>query len=149
MCSFAISGRNRPRAASLRCRNWRRGQTSSSRSKRSLALIRQHRRARSASSRSHRIKISESRPFSALEHAVAGFLRAELPRKDLSIEKRGEVHDDGAFALGILVSSHLAIGGSEKRMRLHLDRPSGTTGEGAITALDRFGVAAKEKIRKA
>ena len=79
---------------------------------------------------------------------IASFLRAKLPGEDLGIE-REEMHDDHPLALGILSSPHLGIGGRKKRMRLYLDCSSGTAGEGAIAALDRFGVAAKEKIRKA
>jgi hypothetical protein len=84
-----------------------------------------------------------------VEHTVASLLRAELPRENLGIEERGEVQDDGTLALRILISSHLAINGREKRARLDLYCSSGTARQGAITALDGLGVATKKKIRKA
>src|SRR5215472_13378561 len=78
---------------------------------------------------------------------VAGRLCAELCRKAAGIEKRREMGDNNALAFGVLVSAHLRICGCKKRMRLSLDAASGATGEGAITGLDRFAVAAEEIIR--
>ena len=45
----------------------------------------------------------------SVEHVVAGFLRAELRGENPGIEERGETHDDGALALGILSPAHLRI----------------------------------------
>ena len=78
---------------------------------------------------------------------VTGLLRADLPGEDLGIEEWSEVQDNHAFAFCLLVSSHLGIGGCKKRMGLQLNGAGGTAGEGAVTALDRFGVAAKENWR--
>ena len=85
----------------------------------------------------------------SFENVLAGLLRAELSSEDLGIKKRGKMQDNDALALGILVPTHLGIGGRKKWMRLQLDGTGRAAREGAITALDRLGVAAKEKIRKA
>jgi hypothetical protein len=87
--------------------------------------------------------------FQPFEDVVAGLLGAELLGENSRVEERGKVHDDDTIALGILVSSHLGVGGSKERTGEHLNAAPGAAGESAVTALDRFGVAAKEKIRKA
>ena len=85
--------------------------------------------------------------FQPLENMVTRLLRAELCCEALGIEERREMRDDNALAFGVLVSTHFRICGRKKRMRLCLDAASGVAGEGAITGLDRFAVAAKEIIR--
>ena len=42
--------------------------------------------------------------FQPFEHVVACLLRPELSGENPCIEERGETHDDGTLALGLLVS---------------------------------------------
>src|SRR5215469_12557165 len=81
------------------------------------------------------------------EHVITRLLRAELSGEDLSIEKRGKVQDDDAFAFCFLVSSQLGVRGREKWMGERLAVASGASGEGAVTGLDGVIVAAEEIIR--
>jgi hypothetical protein len=93
-----------------------------------------------------RLRSMKSGLLKPFEQMVAGLLSAELSGESPCIEKRGEMHDDNALALGILVSSHLGIGGRKKRMRYHLDAESGAARDGAVTGLNRFAVTAEEII---
>ena len=47
--------------------------------------------------------VSETRPFSGPRACVARLVRAELFGENPGIEERPEMHNDDAFALGILV----------------------------------------------
>src|SRR5712675_93384 len=87
--------------------------------------------------------------FQPFQHLVAGLWRTELPGKTLGIEERRQARDNGAFARGILVSFQLGIGGCEHWTRHHLDVAAGVAGEGTVTSLDGFAVAAEEIIRTA
>ena len=93
-----------------------------------------------------RLRSMKSGLLQPFEQMVAGLLSAELSGESPCIEKRGETHDDDALALGILVSSHLGIGGRKKRMRYYLDAESGAARDGAVTGLNRFAVTAEEII---
>src|ERR1700751_5126700 len=78
---------------------------------------------------------------------VARLLRAELYCENPCIEERRETHHDDALAFGVLISSHLGIGGRKKRMNEGLAVASGAPGEGAVTGLDGVVIAAEEIIR--
>ena len=80
---------------------------------------------------------------------VAGLLRTELSGEPLGAEERRQTPNDGPFALGILISSHLGIGRREDRMCLELGVASRLAGQGSVKCLDSLVVAVEEIIRHA